>query len=222
MYEIEHFASIILTYIYKTKGLSQWLSGKESACQCRRHKFDPWVRKIPWRRKWQPTPVFLPGKSHRQRSLAGYTVHGVTRFRHNLVTEQLHKTKIFNASKIVYYLYMLVIVYCSWVILNSRRDIWHFFQLSFKPWNDLMMKLNNIHGEQAILFDLKHTEEWFVKELELWEYCEARGNFLRRCCGLSIEQQENWSNSYPDFISLSLGRWHLIGTVADSTLISTE
>ena len=113
MYEIEHFASIILTYIYKTKGLSQWLSGKESACQCRRHKFDPWVRKIPWRRKWQPTPVFLPGKSHRQRSLAGYTVHGVTRFRHNLVTEQLHKTKIFNASKIVYYLYMLVIVYCS-------------------------------------------------------------------------------------------------------------
>ena len=109
MYEIEHFASIILTYIYKTKGLSQWLSGKESACQCRRHKFDPWVRKIPWRRKWQPTPVFLPGKSHRQRSLVGYTVHGVTRFRHNLVTKQLHKTKIFNASKIVYYLYMLVI-----------------------------------------------------------------------------------------------------------------
>ena len=226
MYEIEHFASIILTYIYKTKGLSQWLNGKESACQCRRHKFDPWVRKIPWRRKWQPTPVFLPGKSHRQRSLVGYTVHGVTRFRHNLVTKQLHKTKIFNASKIVYYLYMLVIgvniVYFSWVILKLRWDIWHFFQLSFKPWNDLMMKLNNIHGEQTILFDLKHTEEWFVKELELWEYCEAHGNFLRRCCGLSIEQQENWSNSYPDFISLSLGRWHLIGTIADNTLISTE
>ena len=40
--------------------------GKESACQCRRHKtqeFAPWVKKIPWRRKWQPTPVFLPGKS---------------------------------------------------------------------------------------------------------------------------------------------------------------
>jgi len=41
-------------------------SGKESACQCRkckRHGFHPWVTKIPWRRKWQPTPVFLPGKS---------------------------------------------------------------------------------------------------------------------------------------------------------------
>ena len=41
--------------------------------------FNPWVRKIPWRRAWQSTPVFLPGKSHGQRSLAGYTVHGVTK-----------------------------------------------------------------------------------------------------------------------------------------------
>jgi len=50
-------------------------SVKELACQCKRCKgcrFDPWVRKIPWRRKWQPTPVFLPGESHEQRSLAGY------------------------------------------------------------------------------------------------------------------------------------------------------
>ena len=51
--------------------------GKEPARQCRRHKrqggFDPWVRKIPWRRKWQPTPVFLPGESHGRRSLAGYS-----------------------------------------------------------------------------------------------------------------------------------------------------
>ena len=46
-------------------------SGKESACQCRRHRFHPWVGKILWRRKQQPTPVFLPGQSHRQRSLGG-------------------------------------------------------------------------------------------------------------------------------------------------------
>ena len=48
--------------------------GKESACQYRRHKrrgFDPWVGKIPWRRAWQPTPVFLPGESHGQGRLAG-------------------------------------------------------------------------------------------------------------------------------------------------------
>ena len=49
-------------------------SGKEPACQCRRHKrcgFDHWVQKIPWKKVWQPTPVFLPGESCEQRSLAG-------------------------------------------------------------------------------------------------------------------------------------------------------
>ena len=56
--------------------LPWWLSGKESACQCRRHEFYPWVRKIPWRRKWQPTPVFLLGKSHGQKSLVGYSPWG--------------------------------------------------------------------------------------------------------------------------------------------------
>ena len=50
-------------------------SGKEPTCQCRRCKrtgLNPWVRKIPWRRAWQPALVFLPGESHEQRSLGGY------------------------------------------------------------------------------------------------------------------------------------------------------
>ena len=57
-------------------GFPTWLSGKESTCQCMRHRrlvFNLWVGNIPWRRKWQPTPVFLPGKFHGQRSLAGYS-----------------------------------------------------------------------------------------------------------------------------------------------------
>ena len=49
---------------------------KESTCQCWRHGFDPWVRRISCRRKWQPTPVFFPGQSHGQRSLAGYNPWG--------------------------------------------------------------------------------------------------------------------------------------------------
>ena len=56
--------------------LPRCLSGKESACQCRRYErrgFYPWARKIPWRRKWQPTAVFLPGEAHGQRGLVGYT-----------------------------------------------------------------------------------------------------------------------------------------------------
>ena len=65
------------------------LIGKESACQCRRHQrpeFNSWVGKFSWRRAWQPTPVFMPGESHGQRSLVGYGLWG-----HNMsdTTEQL-------------------------------------------------------------------------------------------------------------------------------------
>ena len=54
---------------------------------CSRPGFNPWVRMIPWRREWQPTPVFLPGKSHGQRSLPGYSPWGCKRVGHNLVTK---------------------------------------------------------------------------------------------------------------------------------------
>ena len=63
--------------------LSRGCSDKESACQCRRFKevqemqeFNPWVRKMPWSKKWQPTPVFLPGKSCGQRSLVVLSPRG--------------------------------------------------------------------------------------------------------------------------------------------------
>ena len=69
------------------QGLPWWLSSKESACQCRRHRFNPWVRKIPWRRKRQPTSVFLPGDSHGQRSLVSYSPWG-HRVMFNLRTKQ--------------------------------------------------------------------------------------------------------------------------------------
>ena len=61
------------------QGLPRWCSGKESTCQCRRckrHRFDPWVGKIPWRREQLPTPVFWPGEFQGQRSLAGYSPWG--------------------------------------------------------------------------------------------------------------------------------------------------
>ena len=60
-------------------GFPSGACGKEPAYRCSRHKrcgFDPWVRKIPWRRAWQPTPVFLPGESHEQRSPMGYIPWG--------------------------------------------------------------------------------------------------------------------------------------------------
>ena len=63
------------------------LTSKESTFQRRRPKFDPWVGKIPWRRKWQPTPVLLPEKTPWQRSLVGSQATGLQRVRHDLVTK---------------------------------------------------------------------------------------------------------------------------------------
>ena len=75
-------------------------SGKEPTCQCRRNKrcgFDPWVGKIPWKKAWQPTPGFLPGESHGQRSLVGYSPKGCKELD---MTEQLSMpTRIFLLIK---------------------------------------------------------------------------------------------------------------------------
>ena len=65
----------VSTQLCLFRGFPSGNCGKEPACQCRRRKrcgFHPWVRKILWRRKWQPPPVFLPGEPHGQGSLVGY------------------------------------------------------------------------------------------------------------------------------------------------------
>ena len=94
-YEPKIAPKIVLTFKnylnqFFSRLLPQWLRGKEPACNCRRHgkwRLDPWVGKIPGRRKWHPIPVFLPGESHGQSSLAGYSPWGCKRVRHDLVTK---------------------------------------------------------------------------------------------------------------------------------------
>ena len=109
--------------------LSRWLCGKEYACHCRRCKrcrFDPWVRKIPWRRKWQPTPVFLPGKFHGQRSLAGYSPWS---HKESHTAEQLSThTHIHTHTRIIY-TYCVCVCVCVCVCelvknLPAMRKTW--------------------------------------------------------------------------------------------------
>ena len=81
--------------------IPRWLSGEESTCQCRRfkrHRFDPWFGKIPWSRKRQAAPVFLPGKFLGQKSLAGYSPWGHRRVGHNLVTKEQQCMSTFGAG----------------------------------------------------------------------------------------------------------------------------
>ena len=81
-----------------------------------RPRFDPWVRKVPWRRKGQPTLVFLPGKSHGQRSLVGYTPQG----RKELdVTEQLtHTHKHFKKLKMLFLRRL-----SPWLKLHEQKNL---------------------------------------------------------------------------------------------------
>ena len=83
-------------HLVKAMAFPWWLRWQSVCPQCQKPRFDPWVGKIPWRRKWQPTPVFLPGKSHGQRSLEGCSPWG----RKGLdTTERLTHTEIMQPWK---------------------------------------------------------------------------------------------------------------------------
>ena len=69
---------------------------KEGACSAGGREFDPWVRKTPWRSEWQPTPVFLPGDFHGQRSLVGYSPWG---HKESATTQQLAHTHTVKYAK---------------------------------------------------------------------------------------------------------------------------
>ena len=75
------------------QGFPDGAIGKEPACQCRRCKrcwFHPWFRKIPWTRKWQPTPVLMPGESNGQRILVGYSPWGCKESNMTEATQCMH------------------------------------------------------------------------------------------------------------------------------------
>ena len=112
-------------------------SGEELAYQCRRHKrcgLDPWVGEIPLRRAWQPTPVFLPGESHGQRSLAGYSPWG-RRVGHDW--NDLACSLLFTSLYLLLLLYMklyhthppnwVLIIDFSWLLIFILLLKWHPF-----------------------------------------------------------------------------------------------
>ena len=99
-----------------TWGFPGGASGKEPACQCRRRKkcgFGPWVGKIPWRRKWEPTPVFLPGESHAQRRLAGYSPWDL---KESAMTEAIASTHVTHILKTPFN--------CCPVVIHKEKTFW--------------------------------------------------------------------------------------------------
>ena len=109
------------------QGLPWWLSGKGPTCQCRRYGLDPWVEKIPWRRKWQPTSVYLPGESHEERSLVDYSPCGYkgsgtryqlnnnsTIFKDHVPNCGLNATKSITIATTTYYWTLTLFKFFNW------------------------------------------------------------------------------------------------------------
>ena len=116
-----NFSSFRILYLFALE-FPRWLSGKGPICQCRRYQFKPWVGKIPWRKKWQPTPVFLPGKSHGQRSLADYSSCSHKRVGWDLVIN-IHKRQLYTwASPDGQYQNQTYYILCSWRWRSSIRS----------------------------------------------------------------------------------------------------
>ena len=107
----------IFVWVYFCFRLPWWTSGSVVKNLPTNYNciFDSWVGKIPWRKKWQHIPVFLPGKSHGQRSLVGYSPWGHKRIGHNLVTKQQFLVYLFCS--------IYVHVFCNTTYLDYRHTI---------------------------------------------------------------------------------------------------
>ena len=111
-----HYQKAVWIYV-----LPWWLRRLSVCLQCGRPRFDPWVGKIPWRRKWQSTPVLLPGKSHGKRSLVGYSPWG---------RKELDTTEWLYLKKVLYLFVILINFLSFWAdgngtVTQSPDPHWH-------------------------------------------------------------------------------------------------
>ena len=141
-------------------GLPWWLRGWNVCLQCGRPGFNPCVRKIPWRRKWQSTPVFLPGESHGRRSLVGYSSQGCKK---SDTTERLHL--ILGGSKIT------ANIDCSHEIkrhLFLGRKFMTNFDSILKNW-DITFS-TKVHLVKAMFLQvvMYGCESWMIKKVQRW------------------------------------------------------
>ena len=127
-------------------GLPRWLSGNKATCQCR---LDPWIRKIPWCRKWPPTPVILPGEYCGEKGLAGYSPwgckdQGTTEYAHThtqlIQNIKPKKNMLMVLSEIPFFMQMILCPSTGALPSchpPSKKNI-NYLILSFKEQNNLL------------------------------------------------------------------------------------
>ena len=120
-------------YIYTLRGFRSGTSSKEPACRCRRHKrysFDPWAGQIPWKREWQPTPVFLPRESPWTEEPGGLQTMKLQRVRHDW--SDLARIRVYTC------MYLYKCVYSETCLKWKRKG------LNIDGWKTCQANVNNI------------------------------------------------------------------------------
>ena len=163
--------------------LPRRLSGKESVCWCRRsrrHRFNPWVGKIPWRREWLPTLVFLPEESHGQRSLEGLS----QRVRHYWARAHTHTHTFLKSVKFVttsLLFHVLVLwPHGMWHLSSPTRN--QTLALCIERWS-----LNHCTTRESwwVRFDrlqnvsLEYVTKNLVYDITFWLYLEEDWNLMK-------------------------------------------
>ena len=117
--------------MWDSRYILPWWLRRQSVClECGRPGFDPWVGKIPWRRKWQPTPVLLPGKSHGQRSLVGYSPWG-RRVGHNWATPSPPLGTYILDCLMFFHRSLILFIFQGFIFLFVFLDIFCFYVFKF-------------------------------------------------------------------------------------------
>ena len=148
-------------------GLPWWLSGKRIYLQCRRPGFDSWVGKIPWEKKLQPTPVFLPGKSHGQRSLVGFSPRGYKRVRHDSATKEhysivwTYHILLYNASVDDHLGCFYFLVFVNDIAVNTHIQVcaWtciHFSRLHIQEWSSWVLLFLFLPARNILMLQPRH------------------------------------------------------------------
>ena len=180
---LSHFPSLggkvlMIHFEWVTHAYPRWFSDKEAACQCRRPRFNPWVEKIPWRRKWQPTPVFLPGKSHGQRSLAGYSPWDHKELYTTVAPEHIHtqacQILLNQCHKWISWVWILALPFAIWLqkLLNLSFFLIYKMETIYYLSCRVTVEMNEIMYE-------KHLEQQLP-------HCKA--HYLLDCCCCSVAQ----------------------------------
>ena len=119
--------------------LPRWLSDGGICLPSRRHGFNPWFGKIPWSRKWQPTPVFLPGKAHGQSNLMGYSPQDCKKVRYDLVAKYQTQWTNQESTEIWFSFHSLICLFI--LLLTCITHSFHKYMLEITMYQALCQAL---------------------------------------------------------------------------------